>query len=719
MTGLTQALAIARREAGAFFAAPVAPVVAVLFLVVQGFSFFAVVRVLADPRRPAPYGAVLRTHFGGTFLYWAFLFFVVAALTMRLCAEERRAGTWETLRTAPVSGAAIVFGKWLGALAAYLGLWLPTLAHVAILALLAPREAALDPGPVATAYLGVAATGASALAVGVLGSALARSQMVAAALTFVGLLVLLLVALLPDLAPETLARAPAIAAVASAVDVRRHMDDFARGVVDSRHLGWHAGLAVLALVAAAAAIAVERRRRDLQSAALGLALTVAAVALAGVLVARHPLRLDATRARVYTLEERTREILAGVRAPATLLVLTAGRPEFAELYDEVGELARRFQAVAPPGMLRVDRLDPALDPGRIDELADQIDLAPGELAGGGAVVVSSGGRTRAVALLDMAGFSDEGDGGLLAWFRGEEALAAALLEVTDPDRPEVCFHGGPPLEAAAGGLDLVRAVATLSRDGFAARTLPSLASVPASCAAVAVVGPPRPVPAEAVATYLARGGRLLVAAGDGPTGLEELLARHGIALRDARVVDPDAEIGAPLVWATLNGYGEHPVVAGFGGRRLTIWHRPRWVETRGAAPLVLSSPRGWAESDVAALRAGAGPGEGDVPGPVAIAAAAESVETAARIVVFGAARSFATGELERNGAANDALLSRAIAWLTGRTQRLGIGPKTPEQLRVTLTAAQERLLFWGCVVALPALAGAIGAVLVWLRRRRG
>src|SRR5687767_8271985 len=93
----------------------------------KGLSFFAVVRVLADPRRPAPYGAVLRAHFGGTFLYWAFLFFVVAPLTMRLIAEERRQGTWEVLRTAPVLAAAIVAGKWMGALVSYLALWVPTL----------------------------------------------------------------------------------------------------------------------------------------------------------------------------------------------------------------------------------------------------------------------------------------------------------------------------------------------------------------------------------------------------------------------------------------------------------------------------------------------------------------------------------------------------------------------------------------------------------------
>ena len=444
MIAARQTLAMLRREAAAFLGAPIAAVVAVLFLVVQGFSFFAVVRVLADPRRPAPYGAVLRTHFGGTFLYWAFLFFVVAALTMRAVAEERRSGTWEVLRTAPVPAAAIVCGKWLGAFVAYLALWIPTLAYVAILWWLAPSEAAPDPGPIATAYLGVALTGGSALAVGVLASALTRSQIVAATLTFVVLIVLLLVAVLPDITPESFARRPDLARVIAALDVRSHMDDFARGIIDLGHVAVHAGLAFTALVAAAAAVNVERRPRDLGGAAAGIALAGAAAVLLGITAARHPLRLDATRARVYTLEARTRQILDEMRAPVTLLILTAGRPEFAELYDEVRELARRFAAVAPA--VRVEALNPSLDPARFAALAAETAIAPEELSGGGAVIVVSGERRRAVGLLDMAGFSAadpdgrEGPGarGRLAWFRGEETLAAAILEVTDPERPAVC-----------------------------------------------------------------------------------------------------------------------------------------------------------------------------------------------------------------------------------------------------------------------------------------
>src|SRR5262249_47034727 len=157
-----------------------------------------------------------------------------------------------------------------------------------------------------------------------------------------------------------------------------------------------------------------------------------------------------------------------------------------------------------------------------------------------------------------AEFAPGAVGGRLRSFRGEAAFLAALLEVTDPEQPRACFtsgHGERPLASDPGG-DLARVVSTLAGDGLEARDLPALAPIPPGCAAVAIVGPRRPfaaADARALEDWLGRGGRLLVAVDperDGatfrPTGLEALLERHGVRLRDGIVVDPNAEIGAPL-----------------------------------------------------------------------------------------------------------------------------------------------------------------------------
>ncbi|HKA87388.1 MAG TPA: Gldg family protein [Haliangiales bacterium] len=717
---MTRVLALARREAAAYVASPLALVIAALFLVVQGFSFYAVLRVLADPRSPAPYGAVLRTHFGGTFLYWSFLLFVAAALSMRLVADERHKGTWEALRTAPVGGATIVCGKWLGALAYYALLWAPTLVYVAVLRALAPPGAGPDAGPIATAYFGVLVCGASFLAVGLCASALADSQVAAAVLAFVALVVWLLLGLVPELSPSAMARHPAWAAVLRAIDVRRHMDDFARGIVDLRHVLVHAGVAFAALVAAAAVVGAERHPRRLAaSAALGAALAALAALLANVLAARHPVRLDATRAQVYTLDAKTRRVLGELRRPVKALVVRAGEPQLRPLYDEVDELLAAFRAAAP--LLTVDEIDPAVAPGRLAELAEDYSLAPDELSGGGAVLFVSGDRRRGVALLDMADVREA----RVVSFRGEEELAAALLDVSEDERPEICFtagHGEPTLDDDAGLAPVARA---LAGDAYRVSEMPP-GPVPARCAAVVVAAPKRPFgagDAAALDDLLERGGRLMVLVDDfAPTGLERLLERRGVRLAAAVAVDPAFETGAPLTWATFLGYGDHPIAAAFSGRRATVWIKPRAVEpvagADGAAwPLVRTSPAGWGERDVTLARAPEKPGADAIPGPVSIAVAAEDARTGARVVAFGSARSFIGAGAGEQGGADVALLASSSAWLTGRTKLLGVGPKTPEQLRLVLGAAQEERVFWLCVLGLPLGVALLGAGRLALRRR--
>src|SRR5579859_7016937 len=98
-------LTIARRELVAYFLSPVGWLVYTFFLAYQGYSFWLFVALLAG--RDAPHGAVMQYFFGGTFLYWLFVMFLVAIITMRLVAEERRTGTLEPLLTAPVDEAQV------------------------------------------------------------------------------------------------------------------------------------------------------------------------------------------------------------------------------------------------------------------------------------------------------------------------------------------------------------------------------------------------------------------------------------------------------------------------------------------------------------------------------------------------------------------------------------------------------------------------------------
>ena len=243
-------LAIVQRELLGYFLSPLGWLVLTLFLLVQGYGFYLVVELLSQPR--APQGAVLQYFFGGTFIYWLFVIVVTSAITMRLVAEERRSGTIESLLSAPVSEKAVVLGKYLAAVLFYGALWLPTTVYLLLLWRLADQQP-IGLGPVASGYLGTMVVGATCLAVGTLASTLTRNQVVAALLSFALLTLLLLVGSMQGFSAR-----PAFKAVFAHLSLFDQMDDFARGIVDSRHLVFHASLVVLCLCVAVKAL--ERRK---------------------------------------------------------------------------------------------------------------------------------------------------------------------------------------------------------------------------------------------------------------------------------------------------------------------------------------------------------------------------------------------------------------------------------------------------------------------------
>jgi len=213
------------RELRAYFFSPLAWVVLFFFLLINGFIFAVIVSFLNDPRSPA--GPPLELFFGGTLFFWLILLFIGPVLTMRLLSEELRSGSIEVLMTAPVTEAEVVVGKYLAALTFYLFLWLPTLAYAGLIA----WQSEVDWGPVAAGYLGILGIGALFLAVGLFASALSKSQLVAAIITFAMLILLFSFGLL-----ETLLQGETAKAVFGYLNLWNHMDEFARGVVDSRRL---------------------------------------------------------------------------------------------------------------------------------------------------------------------------------------------------------------------------------------------------------------------------------------------------------------------------------------------------------------------------------------------------------------------------------------------------------------------------------------------------
>ncbi len=230
---------IYKRELFAFFVTPLAWVLITVFLLVQGMHFFLLVDHFASQAQVTSDQTPLQAFFGNTVLLYLVIFLLVPPMTMRLFAEERRSGTIETLLTTPVSTVAVVLSKYLAVLTTYLAMWAPTLLYLVIL----KRTGDLDWRAAMASYLGVALVGAGYLSLGLLMSALTKSQFLALVLTALVVLVLFILGI-----GEFVTREGSLMhAVCAHVSIWAHMNDFANGVVDSRRLVFYGTLVVLPL----------------------------------------------------------------------------------------------------------------------------------------------------------------------------------------------------------------------------------------------------------------------------------------------------------------------------------------------------------------------------------------------------------------------------------------------------------------------------------------
>ena len=248
-------LAIAHKELRGYFVSPIAYVVLAFFSLLFGYFFVANIKVMVKVRsRQFGMGGpqvvninefMIRGLFGNTAVI---LLFVLPTVTMRAYAEEKRSGTMELLLTAPLSDLQIILGKFLGAMALY-GLMLAlTLVHMGVLFWYADPEW----GSVVTGYLGLFLMGGAFISVGLAISSMTKNQVVAAMATFAVLLLFWIIDWIGDTAGTT------TQAVLAYLSLLMHFDDFAKGVIDTKHVAYYASVITFGLFLTAKSMDTER-----------------------------------------------------------------------------------------------------------------------------------------------------------------------------------------------------------------------------------------------------------------------------------------------------------------------------------------------------------------------------------------------------------------------------------------------------------------------------
>ncbi len=172
-------------------------------------------------------------------------------LTMRLLAEERQSGTMVLLQTAPISEGQVVIGKFLGAfgflsLITLLTLYMPLLIQI---------NGKVSWAQIGAGYLGLLSLGAAVMAIGTLGSALARNQLLAAVIGGGGVVMMLLGWLTSRITEPPLSDILAYIALFD-----RHFQPFSRGRINTESLIFYGSVTFAFLLLATRVLQSQRQK---------------------------------------------------------------------------------------------------------------------------------------------------------------------------------------------------------------------------------------------------------------------------------------------------------------------------------------------------------------------------------------------------------------------------------------------------------------------------
>lgn len=221
---------ITKRELQSFFDSLIAYIILVAFLVFSGIFTWL-------------YGgsdvffvgqASMQAFFGVSF--WT-LFFFIPALTMRLLAEEKKAGTIELLLTKAVTDRQVVLGKFFACfllIAITLAFTLPYYIQIA-------RIGNIDHGAVWCGYLGLLLMSAAYIGIGIFASSATNNQIVAFLLAlFISIFFHWLFGMLSGMGGL-------LGTIFDTLNLQNHYESITRGVIDTKDLIYFISIAALGI----------------------------------------------------------------------------------------------------------------------------------------------------------------------------------------------------------------------------------------------------------------------------------------------------------------------------------------------------------------------------------------------------------------------------------------------------------------------------------------
>jgi ABC-type uncharacterized transport system involved in gliding motility auxiliary subunit len=460
------------------------------------------------------------------------------------------------------------------------------------------------------------------------------------------------------------------------------------------------------------------------------------------LAVHYAWRFDLTENQSRSLSAETRAYLKNLDQPVRIIVtLTENNTDtdLAQAYRDVSGLLREY------GFATAGNERGRISTEYIDIFQRRRDAEALGITDANSILVLCGDKKRTIPLIELYDVKDNVKQG----FRGEQALTAAILDVSSPTKKKIYFltgHGEMDLDdvSAERGLSALKAELTSRNFAVDSVDLAQLGKIPADAAVIVIAGPQGrfdSLEEELLRQYLSnRAGRVLALIAPGyPTGLDDLFYDWGILVDDVLIYDRSnagqSETGDLILPAFDK---QHPLTAfllnykiplRFGPSRSVRPDPGRTLDNNlVVTPLVATTEQAWGEINyrqrsIPVFDAGV-----DLPGTPRLYVVTASERRAARkisdidsfsipsgrLVAYGSADWIANGRLGVIG--NLPFFMSAINWTTDRDVELNVPARPIAKFQLSLTAQQIQRLRISLVFALPGIAALLGTVVYWTRR---
>lgn len=438
----------------------------------------------------------------------------------------------------------------------------------------------------------------------------------------------------------------------------------------------------------------------------------------GLIVERHPLRIDLTESGSFSLSGQTKNILKDLDKPISIKCFYSNSADQTQGKTKTKDLLETYRYYTQN--INFEFVDPDSQP----EVARRY-----EVKTYGTIVLEG---------YDKKQILQAGD---------EESLTNAILKLSRKEQKKIYFltgHGEHSV-MAKGKQSYSAAKDAMEKNYYAAAEFNLLQQpdIPPDAAAVVIAGPEKPIPEaeqNILKTYLGRGGKVMLMLDPLlKTGMEGFLKGYGIELTDDVVIDRMSRLfGASERVPVVVEYGDHKITANF--TLPTFYPDARSVVPAKDAPqgvhlqtLASTSGSAWAERDLEMLQRGeaAFDKNKDMAGPVPLVVLANiagqepknQAETDGKdapkskdgiLVVAGNSEFVADTYFSLYG--NGDFFLNTINFLADEANLITVEPRQNANKPVLLTRNQAQAIFWIVLILVP-LAVLVSGLTVYRVRR--